>query len=412
MSEFSVGCVRDGKGDVVLKEQSLWNISYLRMCLSNFFQYLTHYVLVATLPVFVIQSFHQSEHQAGMTLTFFQIGAVLFRPFAGKWIDDFEKKKVLFVSLILFCGVSFMYLGVQTLFFLLILRFLHGAGFSTGTTATATMVALFSPASRKGEGVGYLSVFTSIAMVIGPFIGLMLISAYSFTVLFAACALFGLFAFLCGNMQSKRLQEFDNPGRENTPFSWRDLVEPHALPIAVNGGILAFIYSSLLGFLPLYAKKIGMMNMASYFFAVYALVIILSRPVIGKLFDRMGANIVVYSAAFIYFAGMIGLSQADSPVAFLLAAAVIGLGFGGLNPSFQTLAVLAAPGHKSGLATSTYFLSMDIGVGVGSFVLGAVADVTGYRMMYFGCAILVLFMAVLYYALCHRAEKYAADHIG
>jgi MFS family permease len=401
------------KGDVVLKEQSLWNASYVRMCLSSFFQYLTHYVLIAALPVFVIQNLQQSEHQAGMALTFFQIGAILFRPFAGKWIDDFKKKKVLFVSLALFCVVSFMYLGVQTFFFLFILRFLHGASFSTGTTATATMVALFSPANRKGEGVGYLSVFTSVAMVIGPFIGLTLISVYSFTILFAVCAVFGLAAFLCGNMKSAQLREFDKPGGKTTSFSWRNLVEPHALPVAVNGGILAFIYSSLLAFLPLYAKKIGMMEMASYFFAVYALVIILSRPFIGRLFDRMGANIVVYSAVLVYFAGMLGLSRADSPVTFLLAAAVIGLGFGGLNPSFQTLAVLAAPGYKSGLATSTYFLSMDIGVGVGSFVLGAVADYTGYRMMYFGCAILVLLIAVLYYALCRLGGKrYPVDQIG
>lgn len=395
-----------------MQKQPLWTIPYVRMCLSSFFQYLTHYVLLAVLPVFVIQAFHQSEHQAGMTLTFFQIGAVLFRPFAGRWIDEFKKKKVLFASLALFCGISFTYLGVQTLFFLLLLRFLHGAAFSTGTTATATMVAMFSPAFRKGEGVGYLAVFTSIAMVIGPFIGLVLISAYSFTVLFAVCAVFGLAAFLCGNIQPEQLQKFDSSGQKSIPFSWRSFVEPHALPIAVNGGVLAFIYSSLLGFLPLYAKKIGMMDMASYFFAVYALTIIVSRPVIGRLFDRLGANVVVYSAAFIYFAGMIGLSQAGSPAAFLLAAAVIGLGFGGLNPSFQTLAVLSAPGYKSGLATSTYFLSMDVGVGVGSFILGAVADAAGYRLMYSGCAVLVLFMAVLYYALCHRAVKYAAGHMS
>jgi MFS family permease len=91
------------------------------------------------------------------------------------------------------------------------LRFFHGAGFSIGTTATATMVAVFSPASRIGEGVGYLAVFTSIAMVIGPFIGLKLSTDYSFTSLFAVCALFGLLAFLCGNIQSIPEQKVDGP---------------------------------------------------------------------------------------------------------------------------------------------------------------------------------------------------------
>ena len=375
------------------------------MCLSSFFQYLTHYTLIAALPVFIVQILMLHESQASLALTFFQIGAVLFRPFAGKWMDDFEKKKVLFASLVLFCVVCFMYLGVQTIFFLLILRFFHGAGFSIGTTATATMVAVFSPISRIGEGVGYLAVFTSIAMVIGPFIGLKLITDYSSTFLFGVCALFGLLSFLCGNVQSIPQQKVDSQTENKEAISWKDFLEPHALPIAFCGGLLAFVYSSLLGFLPLYAQKLGMMGMASYFFAVYALVIILSRPLIGKLFNRMGASIVIYVSILVYLAGMVGLSRVNSPIEFLIAGAVIGFGFGGLNPSFQTLAVLAAPTHKSGLATSTYFLFMDIGVGVGSFVLGVVADFTNYRIMYLFCSILVAFIALLFYALTQRNKK-------
>ena len=298
-----------------------------------------------------------------------------------------------------------MYLGVQTIFFLLMLRFFHGAGFATGTTATATMVTVFSPPSRLGEGVGYLAVFTSIAMVIGPFIGLKIIADYSSTVLFGVCALFGLLSFLCGNVSSIPEQKTECQKIDKKAFSWRNLFEPHALPVALCGGLLAFVYSSLLGFLPLYARKIGMMDTASYFFAVYALAMILSRPFINKLVDRMGANIVVYASSLVYFIGMVGLSQVDNSIQFLLAGAVIGLGFGGLNPSFQTLAVLAAPTNKSGLATSTYFLSMDVGVGLGSFVLGLVADLTNYRVMYLICSIVVILIAVLFYFINHRGGK-------
>lgn len=159
-------------------KEPLWNLRYTRMCLGNFFQYLTHYTLIAALSVFVVRDLGLGGNQAGLALTFFQIGAVLFRPFAGKWMDDFDKSKVLFATSALFCLVCFAYLGAKAVVFLLILRFVHGVAFSTGTTATATMVAVYSPASRKGEGIGYLAVFTSVAMVIGPFIGLKLINEY------------------------------------------------------------------------------------------------------------------------------------------------------------------------------------------------------------------------------------------
>ncbi len=266
------------------------------------------------------------------------------------------------------------------------------------------MVALFSPTSRKGEGIGYLAVFTSIAMVIGPFIGLKLINEYSATFLFATCALFGLAGFLFSAVRTVP-QPIAHLKAKEKPFSWKELFEPNALPIACCGGLLAFVYSSLLGFLPLFAHNLGMMGLASYFFAVYALAIILSRPFIGRLFDRIGAGKVVYASALVYLAGMIGLSQVESPGGFLLSGAVLGLGFAGLNPSFQTLAVLAAPPEKSGLATSTYFLSMDIGIGLGSFLLGPLADFTGYRTMYLVCSVLVVATAALFYTVSRRPRQ-------
>jgi MFS family permease len=290
------------------------------------------------------------------------------------------------------------------------LRFFHRVGFATGTTATATMVAVFSPAARIGEGIGYLAVFTSIAMVIGPFIGLKLIAEYSTTHLFAACALFGLLAFICGNMNLSRQQQNMKPTPNDEKFCWRNLIEPHALPIAVCGGLLAFVYSSLLGFLPLYAQSIGIMGTASSFFAVYALAIIITRPFIGRMFDRMGAAVVVYTAIVFYLVGMVGLSQVTGSMGLLLAGAIIGLGFGGLNPSFQALAVLAAPSHRKGLATSTYFLSLDIGVGTGSFVLGLLVNFTDYRTMYVFCAAIVAMIAVVFYSISRN--KSSADING
>lgn len=388
-------------------KEPLWNLRYTRMCLGNFFQYLTHYTLIAALSVFVVRDLGLGGNQAGLALTFFQIGAVLFRPFAGKWMDDFDKSKVLFATSALFCLVCFAYLGAKAVVFLLILRFVHGVAFSTGTTATATMVAVYSPASRKGEGIGYLAVFTSVAMVIGPFIGLKLINEYSATLLFAACAFFGLAGFFCSAVRVLPQPKTEAPAQKKS-FRWQNLIEPNALPIACCGGLLAFVYSSLLGFLPLFAHNLGMMELASYFFAVYALAIILSRPFIGRLFDRVGPRTVVYAAALIYLAGMAGLSQVESPGAFLLAGAVTGLGFAGLNPSFQTLAVLAAPPDKSGLATSTYFLFMDIGIGLGSFVLGPVAEFAGYRAMYLGCSLLVIAIAALFYAVSRRLRTGSA----
>lgn len=368
--------------------EKLWTVRYVRVNLSCFFQYISHYLLLASLPIFTIQVLNQSESKVGLVLAFFQIGAFLFRPLAGMLVDRYDKKRVLTMALIFFCVVCFFHLGVHSLTYLLIVRFLLGAGFATGTTATANMVALLSPLSRKGEGVGYFAVFTSIAMVLGPFIGLTLISVFTFDVLFEVVAACGLMALLCGSINYRQGEIAEKPVAR--ALDWRGFIEPSTLPIACCGALLSVIYGSLLGFLPVYARENGMLSIASAFFAVYALAIIVTRPLIGKWFDRFGARKIVNASVVFYIAGFALLSQMHDAATFLVSAVLIGIGFGGLNPSFQALAIMAAPSQRSGLATSTYLLSMDAGVGMGSLAMGFLASCTDFRMMYMACAFLAI----------------------
>ncbi|SNT45684.1 hypothetical protein SAMN05444672_12640 [Bacillus sp. OK838] len=80
-----------------------------------------------------------------------------------------------------------------------------------------------------------------------------------------------------------------------------------------------------------------MTSITSYFFVIFALFIKLSRPFVGKLFDRKGANHIVYPFVLIFIIGMIILSQAHTMNAFLSAGAIIGEEFDVLQPAMQTL---------------------------------------------------------------------------
>ncbi len=381
-----------------MQKQPLWTRNFWGMCLGSFFQYMTHYALLASLPIFVIDILKHSDNQAGLVMTFFQIGAVIFRPFAGKWIDELQKKKILFTSLTAFLLVTFLYFGSRSLTLLLLLRFLHGAVFSVGTTATATLAAIISPDSRKGEGIGYFSMFTSLAMVIGPFLGLLVITYYNFNILFAVCVILAMLSLACSTMLRLPPSLLTSVKlKQNQPFRWTSLVEMNALPIALTGGLLSFVYAGILTYIPIYAKSLGMIEYASAFFAVYAIMIVLSRPFVSHLFDHRGVNTVIYPAIFLFAIGMIGLSQVQGALGLLSAGAVIGLGFGALNPSFQTIAILSAPDNRSGVATSTYFLLFDLGLALGSFILGSIVFYTDYRTMYLISAIVILLMAVIYY---------------
>ncbi|HDR3502781.1 TPA: MFS transporter [Bacillus anthracis] len=388
-----------------MQSEKLWTKDFLGTCFSSLFLFLTFYMLMTTLPVYVIDGLKGKPEEIGLVATIFLISSVLCRPFTGKWLDDLGRKKILFISLSLFLAATVMYFGAQSLFLLLALRFLHGIGFGMATTATGTIVTDVAPAHRRGEALAYFGVFMSLPMVIGPFLGLTIISHFSFTVLFIVCSVFSLLAFLLGLLVNIP-HEAPVSKQKQEKMKWKDLLEPSSIPIALTGFVLAFSYSGILSFIPIYAKELGLADIASYFFILYALVVVISRPFTGKIFDRFGENVLVYPAIIIFTIGMFILSQAQTPFWFLGAGMLIGLGYGTLIPSFQTIAISAAPNHRRGSATATYFSFFDSGIGFGSFILGIVAAKSSYHNMYFIAAIIVAFTLLLYYGLHGRKQKF------
>ena len=385
-----------------MTEKRLWTKNYIAICLSCFFQFMTHYALLTTLPIFVMDILKSGNQEVGLTVMLFQAGAVSCRLFAGKWIDRFDKRKFLLLSLGIFLLASGSYLGVHTIFILLVLRFFHGVGFGMGSTATATIAAIITPENRKGEGIGYLSMFTSLAMVTGPFLSLLIVIHYSFTVLYGFCGILALLSFFSGIMTKLPEAQPHTQNDIKNSAGWRNYIEPRALPAASTGFFLAFVYGGILGFIPAYAKSLGIMEFTSGFFALYAVAMIVPRSLIGKLFDRKGANAVIYPAFVILVVGMLVLSQSQSPTGLLAAGLIIGLGFGALNPSFQAMAVKDCSDQRKGLATATYLLFLDVGIGLGSYVLGVVALYTNYHTMYLLSSAVMIGNIFVYYLLCHK----------
>lgn len=67
-----------------------------------------------------------------------------------------------------------MLFGSKGIFLFLVMRLIHGVGYAIASTATSTIASSLVPARRQGKGMGYFSMFMSIAMVIGPACGLYL----------------------------------------------------------------------------------------------------------------------------------------------------------------------------------------------------------------------------------------------
>ncbi|WP_144510561.1 MFS transporter [Bacillus sp. FJAT-22090] len=386
-------------------KSKLWTKDFIVVSSINFLLTLIFYLLMVTIAVYAVNEFDASTSQAGLVTGIFIIGTLIGRLFIGRIIDVIGRKKTLYIGLILFTITTSLYFVNLGLSFLLLNRFLHGLTLGIASTATGTIVAQIIPVTRKGEGIGYYSMSATLATAIGPFIGLYMSQHTSFQVIFGFCLVLGILSFITTFFVYVPAIEKTTKVQQTKGFKLSNFVEPKALPIAFITLAVAFCYSSVLSFINFYAIEIDLVETASFFFIVYALAVLVSRPFTGRLMDIKGANYIMYPAFILLGAGMLILSFAHTSFTLLLAGVLIGLGFGNMQSTTQAVAVKLTPPHRMGLATSTFFIFLDAGLGFGPYILGFIIPLTGYSNLYVILGILAVITIIPYIFLHGRKEK-------
>ena len=378
----------------------LWTKDFLIISTANFFLYFTFYLLMVTITIFATEKFDASPSEAGLASGIFVVGTLIARLFSGKSIDRVGWKKMLYIGFILFLLTTCLYFAVNSLPFLLVNRFLNGAAMGIASTATGTIVAKIIPNARRGEGTGYYALSVTLAAAIGPFLGMFLTQHSSFNMNFIICIILLAFSFIAVFFVKVPKLEFSKEQLETMKgFSIHNFFEVKAIPISILGALIAFGYSSILTFLTSYAKEINLVDVGSFFFIVYAVFILVSRPFTGRWFDQKGENFVMYPAFLLFAIALIILSQAHQGVSLLLAGALVGLGYGTFSSSAQAISIKVSPKNRMGLATSTFFIFVDGGIGVGPFILGFFIPLIGFRGLYLAMGMIVLACLFLYYFL-------------
>jgi MFS family permease len=356
------------------------------------------YYLLVILPIYCLQDLKVNASSVGLITTVFLISAIIARPFSGKLMETLGKRTIFLVALLILFVSSTLYFIPRSITGLLILRFFHGIGFGMATTAMGAIVADLIPKSRQGEGMGYYGLTNNLAMVIGPFLGLVVIQNQGANAVFMIHAVGCLIALLSGLLV--KLPKITLAKRKaKSSAGFKDMFVIPAIPISLVAAFFALVYSAIIAFVSVYAKEIGLESSSSYFFAVYAVVLLISRPFTGKWFDKYGANTIIYPSILCFAVGVYILSISTTPLLFLASAGLIGLGWGTAAPSLQTIAIQVASTKQRPLATATYLSIFDIGFGLGSFIFGVVASKIGYSSLYFYSSMFIAAGIGVYYLL-------------
>lgn len=375
----------------------LWSPAFINYGISSGILYMTQYVLVAALPIVITSELSGSDLDAGLAMTYFQIGTILCRLFAGRLIDGFNKRVVLLLSTALFFIIMGLFNFTTSLEAIFVLRGLHGVVFALGTTVMAALAVLVLPPNRKGEGINMFAIFSNVAMVLGPAIGLYALASYGSIALYLFLTIMtGLVLVLSNCIPLSK--ELATP-KPSTHKGWHisQFIEKRSLPWALMGLFIGFTYSGVLVFIPIELNSMGSGIWGSAFFAIFAVMIIISRPLVGKAYARYGSKYIIYPGLVLFILGLLALGIATTPLTIILTAPLLGLGYGAAQPAFQALAIQSAPIERAGVSTATYFLALDISVGAGSVILALLASAVGYQYLYMFTAVIMIVALALYH---------------
>lgn len=387
-------------------KERIWTKDYTLMLTINFILMSIFYLLIVTMASFATDSFNVSPSIAGLVSGIYIIGTVGGRLLTGNIINKVGFKKVLIIGLIAFVLTTLLYFVSLNIGILLLSRFVNGFAVGIAANAVGTIVAQITPNSRKSEGIGYFSMSLSVATAIGPFLGLVLNQNFSYQVIFALCFILALVSLIIAFVSSIKNEKFEETS-SNSKSKWSisNFIDIKTLPIGILILLFALGYSSLISFLSFFAEERNIVSYASMFFIVYSVVVLLTRPITGKLMDQKGANIIVYPCIILYFIGMILLGFSTLGFMLLIAAIIIGLGYGNLFSAHQTIAVKVAEPQNVGLATSTFFIFFDLGLGFGPYFLGLIVHHLGYAGLYITLGIIMLLLIIPYYLFYGRYDR-------
>nr|WP_232696961.1 MFS transporter [Brevibacillus daliensis] len=397
-------------------QEQLWTKRFIILIICNLLLALNLQMVLSAFPLYVKETFLANDFMVSLVTSLFALTAIVTRLFAGEMLRRGKLPFVMIVGLLASAVATISYPFAGSILFLLVMRVAYGFGFGMASITFPTMASYAVPIRRIGEGMGYFGLSGSLAMALGPMIGLWILADLGFTTLsvISTILLILIFPLLfimrrirkvssrSASLPQESVQaspasqaSSDADVTENTQKSGHFFLDKKIwLPCMLNM-FLAITYGGLLSFLALFGKEMQLANVGQ-FYLYNALMIFLVRPVSGRVFDRKGHQAVLIPGALFVMISMLFLAFTTSVGGLIISALLYGAGFGMIQPSIQAWLIKEVAIEKRGMANAVFLSATDLGVAVGSMLLGLVATLYSYSVMYGVSALFMVLFLIAY----------------
>jgi len=355
----------------------VWNAQFISIFIASICVYLSLQLGHTMVPKYVY-SLGGTAAIIGTISGAFGATAFIMKVFSGPMIDTLNRKYVFMAAagglVLAMVGYS-LSTSIPMLF---VSRLLQGAAQTFTAVCMLTMVADTLPPDKMGQGIGIYWMAQAFAQAIGASLGLELVAKVGYKGTFLIAGAMAALAILLATriqLNFKRTKEFK--------ISLQGIAAKEALLPSVVIFLLSAVFININTFLVIDAGLKGLSSsVVGVYFTTYAVMMLVSRPLVGKLSDMFGFIKSAIPVMCIYAGGFVILSFATTWWMYCAAGVMIAFGWGAALPIIQALAIKTVPKDRRGAATNAGYIGMDFGNMLGPVVAGIVADRLGYMVMW------------------------------
>lgn len=368
----------------------------MMLVLAATFFYMASPMLVTPLITGFTESIGASAGLMGLVGGLMNLVSLLCRPIAGNLADRISKYKLSFIGAVFMTAACVGYIFAPNEVVVVIARIINGFGFACCSVCMATWMSNMLPKDKIGSGMGVYGTMNALAMAVTPAIGVSVYQTFGYRVSFVIALVFSAAIIVViqftGNKGEPETWEPEGKDDASTGKNCHadtkkarvsaghavsgqrkrlELIDVKVIPIALIIMLFAIPYCATQSFIVTYAEARGLHVSVSLFFPAYAVVLIVLRLSLRRLFDKLPFHVFLLTSALSEFLAILFLAIMENNAVMLLASCFLAGGYGIMSSVCQSTAILLAGKEKRGLANSTYYIGLDLGMTLGPMIGGA-----------------------------------------
>lgn len=364
--------------------ESIWTRNFICASIANMMLALSHTSVNTLASTYAAYLGAGAVLVGALTGIFFGV-AVAMRPIAGPLTVRINSRKLMICVYTLGAFVNLGYAAFGSIGWFLVFRVLNGIQYSIIGSLTMMIASDSLPKSKVASGIGAFCIGSSVAQALGPSFGVMIKEfgtnirgeSFGFTLVF----LFASLMMMLSLIPCFCLRDMGKPKISSGSVWYKEIVSLPALAPAFAMALIMMSYSLFSAYMVPYAGSKGISGIG-LFFTVLALCLMITRPLSGKIADKRGLFVVSLPGVVLFSLSFILIAIGNNLAIMLAAAVVASLTFGAAYPGIQTMCMQSDTPERSGVASNTLFLGVDIGYFFGPLLGSIIYSNYSYSAMY------------------------------